>query len=147
MKNVMLIAAIATMTASVQAAEFGIASVHDYDANKNGTRVSAQLSSKMFGVAPTISATLVENAYNRYAIGGKLELAKVGPLTLDAVGSGVYQDSVGRSDGYALTAGVAATYKVNDTVSVTAGIEQQRGQDRIESFNGNTTSVGVKINM
>lgn len=137
-----VIAALATIALAASAAEVTVSSVRDYTGtDTNGYRVATQVA----GLG--LSATHIDNKYNRFAVGKDIQVAKLGPVALSAGGAGVYQstNTVGGVDGYGLTVGAKASVALAKSVDLVAGVERFYGQDRVKQFNGNVGSVGLNI--
>lgn len=144
MKSLVIASVLALTVGTASAADVSVGGVYDYTLNKGGVRVTASVG-KLGPLTPTVSFTRVDEVYNRFALGGELGLANVGPVKIAATAAGVYQDTrlVGADSGYGLTAGLKATYSLTKNVDVVAGVERFVGQNRISAFNGNVASVGV----
>lgn len=137
-----VIAALAVVSIAASAAEVSVSAVRDYTGtDTNGYRVATQVA----GLG--LSATHIDNKYNRFAVGKDFQLAKLGPVALSAGAAGVYQstNTVGGVDGYGLTVGGKASFAVTKSVDVVAGVERFYGQDRIKQFNGNVGTVGLNV--
>ena len=137
-----IIAALATVAFAASAAEVTVSAARDYQGqHADGYRVATQVA----GLG--LSATHIDNRYNRFAVGKDVQLTKVGPVAVSAGVAGVYQatnTSVG-VDGYGLTVGTKASYAVTKSVDLVAGVERFYGQDRIKQFNGNVGTVGLNV--
>ena len=135
MKKIVMASILATVAFAASAVE--VSAVSDRNLDKNGFRVGAEV------VGLNVSATHVDDRYNRYAVGKSFELTKVGPVALSASVAAVYQDTNVGKDGYGLTAGAKATLPVTKSLDVVAGVERFVGQERVKSFNGNVATLGV----
>jgi hypothetical protein len=82
---------------------------------------------------------------DRYSALATYDVAKVAGVTVTAKAGGAYVQPTGGTEGYALVAGVGVSYPVYKTVSLVADYSYQLGQDRVQRFDGNTVSVGVKV--
>lgn len=135
------IAALLAISTSAFAADVTVSTVRDYQSEKAGYRIGTTVS----GVG--LSATVIDNQYNRYAIGKDFDIAKVGPVAFSAGVAGVYQDTrtASKVDGYGFTVGGKASYAINKNLSVVAGVERFTGQKRINGFDGNTATVGLNV--
>ena len=135
MKKIVIASILATAALAASAVE--VSAVHDYTAGKDGFRVGA-------GVAGLdVTATHVENTYNRFAVGKTFDLTKVGAATISATVAGVYQDTNSGQNGYGVTGGLKASIPVTQKVSAFVGAERFAGQDRVKAFNGTTTQIGL----
>lgn len=138
MKKV-ICAALIFCSSTAFAGGIGLAGVRDFNADKNGIRLSAE----MFGV--NSSVTHVENAYNRYAVGKDFDVVRFGGFKLQAAPSVAYQDSSKGQDGYGLSVGSKVGYALGKNASVNVGVERFFGQSRIKSHNGTTATVGLNL--
>lgn len=141
MKKLVIATMLATVGFMASATEVGLAAVHDIATGKDGARVTASVGS-VAGFTPQLSVSRIDNVYTRYAIGNQYAITKVGLVALSANAAAVYQDSIGRVNGYGLTAGVKATVAITKGVDLFVGAERFAGQDRVNS-NGTVTSVGL----
>jgi hypothetical protein len=147
MKKIMFATALvlASITAA-HAVEVGVSGVRDNNLNRDGTRIEVTVPQiSVFGMTPTVSATNISNQYTRYAAGVEANLFKVGPLTVGATATGVYQDTRGASNGYGVTAGLRGTLPITKSVDLTAGVERFWGQNRVDNFNGTVGTVGLNV--
>lgn len=140
MKKFLTALAFVAAAGAVCAAEVGVSAVRDYNVDKDGVRVTATV-----GKA-TVSATSIDNVYNRYAVGTGVDLFKVGPVKVGATGAVVYQDTANAgTNGYGVAAGLKATLPLAKNVDLTAGVERFVGQSRINEYNGTVGTVGVAL--
>jgi hypothetical protein len=134
------IAALLAISTSAFAADVTVSTVRDYQVEKTGYRIGTTVA----GLG--LSATVVEDKYNRYAVGKDFNIAKVGPVAFSAGVAGVYQDTAkSNANGFGLTVGSKATYDINKNVTVVAGVERFIGQNRVSASNGNVGSLGLNI--
>jgi outer membrane autotransporter protein len=59
-------------------------------------------------------------------------------------GGAAYLNNQTGQDGYAALIGVGASLPVNKNVALTVDATRQYGQDRVNSFDGNRVTAGVK---
>lgn len=126
---------------SASAGEVTVSAVRDFGLNANGVRVEAQVQGF------TLSATRIADQYNRFGVGKELQLFASGPFSVSAgVGVG-YQSTLAASDvnGFGLSAGAKAEYKLTKNLSALVGVEQFYGQSRISGFSNTTGTVGMKV--
>lgn len=142
MKKIIVALAFALAASMSMAAEVGVSAVHDYSLSATGVRATVS-TAKVNGFTPQVSVTRFGGEYTRYAAGGKYDFATIGPVTFSGIGSGVFQDTVGASSGYGLTAGLVASVPVYKNVTLDATIERFAGQDRISNRNGTLATVGL----
>ena len=137
MKKIVIASILATAAIAASAVE--VSAVRDYTVDKNGFRVGASVASV------DVTATHIENTYNRYAVGKSFQVAKVGPVAVSAAVAGVYQDTHTGQSGYGLTAGAKATLPVTKSVDLVAGVERFVGQERVNQYSGTTGVVGLNV--
>jgi hypothetical protein len=137
MKKIIMATLFASTAFAASAVE--VSAVRDYNLDANGYRVAGTVS------AFNVSATRIDNEYNRFAVGKTFELTKVGKVGVSANVAGVYQDTIGGTNGYGLTAGLKATLPITKSIDVVAGVERFAGQERVKQFNGTTGTIGMNI--
>ncbi len=71
-------------------------------------------------------------------------LGTVGPVNVSAKGGVSYYAVGGAQDGLALNAGLEAVYPVSKTLSVVSTLERVVAPSRIDGFNGNQFTVGLR---
>lgn len=139
MKKIVMATLFATAAVAASAGAVEVSAVRDYALDANGYRVGTSVSGL------DLTATRIDSAYNRFAVGKSFELAKVGSVAVSAKVAGVYQDTVAGVNGYGVTAGLKATLPVTKSIDVVAGVERFAGQERVKQFNGTTGVVGLNI--
>ena len=128
------------------ATDYGVTvgSVYDFNKDKGGVRIEASAGKILDIITPKVDINYIDNVYTRYGAGADVTLYKVGPVSFAATLGGVYQDSLNLADnGYGATAGVKVMADVTKNVGVTVGYERFIGEDKLESYNGDTVNVGV----
>jgi hypothetical protein len=142
--------AIATMIAlaatAASALEVGVTTARDYAGNnRNATGVTV---GEKFGAVTVTAgfdrATLSANDQDRYSLVAGYNVAKLGPLTVAVKGGAAYLNNQTGQDGYAALVGVGASLPINKKVALTVDATRQYGQDRVNSFDGNRVTAGVK---
>jgi opacity protein-like surface antigen len=73
------------------------------------------------------------------------KFGKVGPVTVTPKVGVAHLRNSAAVDGYALTLGVGASVPLNKTVDLTVDARRQYGQDRVNAFDGNTVTAGLKV--
>lgn len=142
--------AIATMIAlaatAASALEVGVTTARDYagtDRNATGVTVGEK-----FGAVTVTAgfdrATLGANDQDRYSLVAGYNVAKLGPVTVAVKGGAAYLNNQTGQDGYAALIGVGASLPVSKKVALTVDATRQYGQDRVNSFDGNRVTAGVK---
>jgi hypothetical protein len=138
-----IIASLLAITGTAFAADVSVSAVHDYTNGNEGFRVGTSVSGL------SLTATQIENKYNRYAVGKDFSITKIGPVELIAGAAVNYQDTVPNTvrnkDGYGLTVGAKAVLPVTKNVDLIASAEHFAGQSRISKSEGNVGSIGLKV--
>lgn len=146
MKKLAIASLIALAATAASAMEVGVTATRDYAGdNRNGGGVT--VSEKFYGLDFTAGVerfTKGENDQDRYSVTAGYDLVKFGPVTVaPKVGVAYLNNQVG-DDGYAMTVGVGASLPVTKQVSLTADVARQYGQNRVQAFDGNRVTIGVK---
>ena len=145
MSKLVIMAALAVAAATAGATEIGMR----YGSNSNTETESTGITlNQQFG---TVGAELsydraLTNAQNdRYMALATYDITKFGDMTLTAKGGAAYIDGTNGVNGYAGVLGAGVSYPVTKTVKLVADYRYQFGQERVNAFNGNSVSVGVKF--
>jgi hypothetical protein len=144
--------AIATMIAlaatAASALEVGVTTARDYagnNRNANGVTVGEKFGAVTL-TAGFDRATLGTNDQDRYSLVAGYNVAKLGPVTVAVKGGAAYLNNQTGQDGYAALVGVGASVPVTKQVAFTVDAARQYGQDRVQSFDGNRVTAGLKYN-
>jgi len=138
------ILALSAVTAS--ALEVGLTTISDYSGARKNTGYGLTVSQPVgtFDVAVGYAEfNGLENNQARFSLVGGRDVAKFGTVIVTPKLGVVYLNNQHATDGYALTLGVGATLPVTNTVSFTLDVARQYGQERVESFDGNTVTAGL----
>ena len=130
---------------SVFAVEVGVKDNHDYgrtDRSSYGVSIGQKFG--QYGVTASFDDYTKNMHQKKYSVVGSYDVTKLGQATVAAKGGVAYLDNKVGFDGYAGLVGVGVSYPVMKQVSATADLVHQYGQGRVESFNGNKLSVGLK---
>lgn len=134
----------ATVTAA-NAYEVGVVAGRDGSSSANTAGVTiGQHWDKTSATFSYERVNYVGNNQNRWSLTGGYDVAKVGSLTVAALAGVSYLDNQVGDNGYALRAGVGASYPLTKSVSLTADAFRQFGQERVKAYNGNNVLVGLK---
>lgn len=146
MKKVLLATAFALTASTAFAWEVGVTGNRDYagdDRNGGGVVVANQYGN--FGVAAAFDRTSVgDNDQNRYSLTGSYDVDVFRGVTVGPRVGVAYLDNQFGQNGYAVTAGVGARVPVTDAIALTVDFTRQYGQERVEAFDGNRITVGVR---
>jgi len=146
MKKLAIAAALALAATSASALELGVTGTRDYSgSNRNfGGITLGQSFGKANATVGFERSTVGDNDQNRWSLVGGYDVAKLGPVTVTPRLGVAYLDNQIGEDGYAATVGVGASVPVAKKVSLGLAVDRQYGQDRVEQFDGNRVTVGVK---
>lgn len=140
MKKNIIASAIMVASAYASAMEISVTTVHDNSGTGNAVSLMQQVGKLgMSGSFERSSAT-----QDRYGVGANYNVLTVGNMPVVAKMGALYLQNKGGVDGYAMTVGVGASLPITKTVSLTADVIRQYGQERVDQFNGTRTSVGLK---
>lgn len=144
--------AIATMivlaASAASALEVGVTTARDYaGTNRNATGITV---GEKFGAVTLTAgfdrATQGATDQDRYSLVAGYNVAKLGPVTVAVKGGAAYLNNQTGQDGYAALVGVGAALPINKNMTFTVDVTRQYGQDRVNSFDGNRVTAGVKYN-
>ena len=146
MKKLAIASLIALAATAASALEIGVQATRDY-AGTNRNSGGITLGDTFRGVDITAGlerSTKGDNDQTRYSLVAGYDLVKLGSVTVSPTVGVAYLDNQVGYNGYAMTVGVGASLPLTKQVSVTADIACQYGQDRVQSFDGNRVTVGLK---
>lgn len=144
MKKLAIIALLSSVATMASAFEVGARLGHnDVDStNTFGVTVSKQFGS--FGAEAAFDRSTVTNV-NRYSLVGSYDVAKLFGSTVSLKAGGAYVDPRRGVDGYAGLVGVGISYPVTPTSKFVVDYSYQKGQARVNAYNGNVVSAGLKV--
>lgn len=147
MKKLAIATLIAMAATAASALEVTVVGTRDYSGatNRNGAGVvvSEQFGKVVVG-AGVESLNKGSDNQDRYSLTAGYDLAKFGTVTVAPQVGVTFLDNQASQDGYAMTIGVGVTVPLTKQVGLTAAIARQYGQDRVQTFDGNRFTVGVK---
>lgn len=146
MKKIVIASAIALAATAASALELGVTASRDYAGNdRNAAGVTLGQKFGKVGVTAGVERTTVgTNDQNRVSLVAGYDVAKVGPVSLAAKTGVVYLANQTGEDGYAAVVGLGGSLPLTKTVAATVDVTRQYGQKRVESFDGNRVTVGLK---
>lgn len=149
MKKIALATLLALAVGSASAVEIGLTAQRDYsqtpDRNGFGITVGQQYG-KFSATGGFERYTQNANDTNRYSLVGGYDVAKFGDFTITPKIGVAYLDPTTTSNGWQASVGVGASYAVTKNVALTADYRYQTAlQTRVDAFNGNVISAGVKV--
>jgi hypothetical protein len=142
MKKLILGTFLAAAMCGAMATDVGVSSVTDTNVNKSGVRVT-MVGPQVLDKATQLAVTSVDDSYIRYSVGVDHSVLKHGPIDVSLTGAGVYQDTIGGVNGYALTLGTKVTYTLTKSVDLVGSVERFVGQERVSDKNGNVVAMGL----
>ena len=146
MKKIAIATVIALAATAASALEVGVTTARDY-AGDNRNAAGITVGQKFGAVSMTAGfdrATLGTNDQDRYSVVAGVNVAKLGPVTVGVRAGGAYLNNQTGADGYAAVVGVGASVPVTKQVSLTVDVTRQYGQDRVQSFDGDRVTAGLK---
>jgi hypothetical protein len=146
MKKFAIATMIALVATAASALEVGVTTARDYagtDRNATGVTVGEK-----FG-AVTLTAgfdrsTQGANDQDRFSLVAGYNVAKLGPVSVAVKGGAAYLNNQTGQDGYAALVGVGASLPINKNMALIVDATRQYGQDRVNSFDGNRVTAGIK---
>ena len=147
MKKTLLAAMLLSLAGAASALEVGVtAGTETSGSDKAFAGVTVGQKFGAAGVTGGFERTTVGvNSQNRWSLTGSYDVLKLGSATVAAKVGGVFLDNSAAVDGYALQVGVGVSYPLTKTVSLTGDYRYQVGQTRVNAFDGNAFTAGVKV--
>lgn len=144
-KSMLALAAILSLSASAaEVGLFGSRSMNGSDVNGAGVSLTQQIYGPVKATA-FIDRTVNRSVdVNRLGVGLSYDFAKIGPVTLNTQAGVNRLVTTGKPSGYAVVGGFGAEYAFTKDVSLVAAVLNQRGQQRVAGFNGNSVNVGLR---
>ena len=136
------------LASSAQAIEVGVTTNRDYSQNPDRTGFGITLGEK-FGKTSVTGGferyTQGANDTNRYSVVAGYDVAQFGAVTITPKVGVAFVDPTTTASGWQATAGVGASYALTKNVALTADYRYQTSlQTRVENFNGNVITGGLK---
>ena len=146
MKKIAIASLIALAATAASALEVGVNATRDYaGVDRNGTGITVGEKFGKVGLTAGFERfTAGTNDQDRLSLVAGYDVAKVGKITVTPKVGVAHLNNQTGADGYAMTVGVGASLPLNKQVSLTADVARQYGQDRVQSFDGDRVSVGLK---
>jgi len=149
MKKIAIATLLAISAVTASAVEVGVTTQRDYSQtpDRNGFGITVgQKYDKVSVTGGFERYTQNSNDTNRYSLVGGYDIAKFGDFTITPKIGVAFVDPTTTSNGWQGSVGVGASYAVNKTVSLTADYRYQSAlQSRVNNFDGNVISAGVKV--
>ena len=133
---------------TAQAVEVGVTAQRDYTQNPDRNGFGITLGEKLGKTSVTGGFeryTQNSNETNRYSVVAGYDVAQFGNVTITPKVGVAYLNPTTTDNGWQATAGVGASYALTKNVALTADYRYQTSlQTRVESFNGNVITGGLK---
>jgi outer membrane autotransporter protein len=147
MKKIAIASLIALAATAASALELGVNTTRDYSGNenRNGAGITLGQTFGKVGVEAGFTRfTSGTNDQDRYSVVAGYNVTKIGSVTVTPKVGVAYLDNQTGANGYAMTVGVGASVPVTKQISVGVDVARQYGQDRVNQFDGNTVTAGLK---
>lgn len=149
MKKIALATVLALAAGVASAVEVGVTANRDYSQNqdRNGFGITVGQKYNKVGVTAGFERyTQNANDLDRYSLVGGYDVATVGKLTVTPKVGVAYLNPQTTQSGWQAQVGAGVSYAVTKNVALTADYRYQTSlQNRVENFNGNVISGGVKV--
>lgn len=148
MKKVILASLLTLAVGAASAVELGVQGVRDFSGNPDRNGYGLSIGQKVGPVTATAGFerfTKGTNDLDRYSLVAGYDVTKLGQATLTAKAGVAYLQPQTGSTGYAALVGAGISYPLTKAVSLTADYRYQVGQERVDAYNGNTVSAGLKV--
>lgn len=148
MKKLVIASVLALAAVSASAVELGVNGSYDYGspANRPGAGITIGEKYGKFGVTAGFDRYQKGTDQNKWTLVGSYDVYTAGAATFAVKAGAAYLDNYGNTaDGYAGLAGAGVSYSIAKNVALTADYRYQFGQSRVNTFDGNTVSTGVKF--
>ena len=147
MKKIAIATIIALAASAASALEVGVTTTRDYAGAENRNSGGVTVGEKFGKVGVTAGFERFTNGANdqdRYSVVAGYDIAKLGPFTVTPKVGAAYLNNQVSQGGYAMTVGVGASMPVTKQISLGLDVDRQYGQERVQSFDGNRVTLGVK---
>lgn len=147
MKKIAIASLIALAATAASALEVGVTASRDFtNADRNAAGVTVGQKAGRLSATVGVERTSVgTDDQNRFSVVAGYDVATIGPVTVTAKAGGAYLANQTADDGYAALVGVGATLPVTKSIALTVDVARQIGQNRVEQFDGNRVTAGVKF--
>jgi opacity protein-like surface antigen len=146
MKKFAIASLLAVAALSASAVEVGVTAVDaTRDTNRQGYGITVGENFGAYNVTAGVSRFIREsNDQTRVSLVGSREVYKVGSVGLSARAGVAYLNNQTGEDGSAVLVGVGAQMPITTKVAATLSVDRQYGQDRVNSYDGNIVTAGLK---
>jgi outer membrane autotransporter protein len=147
MKKLAIASIIALAATAASALEVGVTTTRDQSGATDRTGSGVTIGDKFGKVGVTAGFerfTKGANDQDRFSLVAGYDVAKLGSVTVTPKVGAAYLNNQTGQDGYAMTVGLGASMPVTKQVSLGVDVSRQYGQDRVEAFDGNRVTVGLR---
>lgn len=145
MKKIVLASLIALSATAASALEVGVSGARDFGSDRNAAGVTVGEKFGPFGVTAGFDrSTTGPNSQNRWSLVGSYPVYKYGPVAFSVKAGAAYLDNSLVDDGGAALVGLGAEMPVFGKIKATVDFTHQHGQARVNQFNGNRLTTGLK---
>lgn len=146
MKKIFATLALSLFTASTMAWDLSVSGGRDFSGrDRNHLTLSLGKDVGPVGFTAGYSRTFNSgNGQNRFSVMTGVDLVQLGPVTVTPVAGVAYLHNQTSDDGLAVAAGVSTSMPIRDRVALVVDWTHQWGQTRVNTYNGNRVSAGVR---
>ena len=148
MRKLASVAILALASIAASAAEVGVTAVDLTTPNQGRYGYGITIGDKFGDYTLTAGAARFyreTNDQNRFSLVASKDVVTFGPVALSGrLGAAYLANNTGES-GTALTVGAGASVPVAKNVTAGLSIDRQYGQSRVNSYDGNIVTAGVKV--
>jgi len=148
MRKLAIASLLALAAVSASAIEVGVTAVGQTSLNPDRYGYGITVGEKFgeYNLTAGVSRFYREsNDQNRFSLVASKDVFKLGPVSLNGRVGYAYLNNNTGSDGSALTVGAGASVPVTKSVTAGLSVDRQYGQTRVDSFNGNIVTAGIKV--
>jgi len=143
--------ALTMISMNVNSADISVGTGRDFTQDKTSLNLSVSQSVGPVQVVGELeyfydkSFSRLRNDQYRFSISAKKDFYKIEKVKFYTKSGLSFIDNENRPDGYAFFAGLGLEYPLTKNTSFVTEVKRQFGQDRVEMYNGNTISGGLKF--
>lgn len=142
MKKTFIALALVGATTFASSAELGVTLGTTHQLQNTFAGVSFTQRFEKYSTELTFDRTLTHTSFDRYSYVNGYDVMSLGKMTFTPkVGVSYISRDI---TGYALSAGVGASYPINKKVSFVVDYKYQVGQKRVEDLDGSSFSTAIK---
>lgn len=145
LKKTLVAVAFLGLSSSALALDVGVGLNHSFSEDRNAFSLNAGQKFGSFGVQAGFERfTKNANDQDRYSLTASYDVTKLGSSVVYVKGGAAYLNNQVGADGFAWLAGAGVNIPVTKNISGVVDFTHQFGQNRVNSFNGNTLGLGIK---